>query len=122
MQVKILIYNAITGDSAIAGIIGTRLLWHLNPNIATYPLMTYQIIDSVAGYSFQPTVASSEQVDFQIDIYVDHKDMSKLSTLTDRIRAVLVPLNFQSIGGQAEGVDEGTNKVIRSMRWRYLNV
>jgi glucan biosynthesis protein len=122
IQFKAMLYNAITGDTALMSAISNRFYWIQNPDKVTFPCMVYSILDTTAEYTFQATRETTETIDIQIDIYIDHKEITTLSTILERLKIVLTPLNFMMQSGQAEISDEVTKKIIKATRWRYINV
>ena len=122
-QMKAAVYNAVIGNATINGIISGRMQWLLKPTIAqTFPLMTYQMLDTSGSYVNNSSIQlSHEKVDMQIDIYTANGDIIKADTLHDALKVVMNGLGYMQIAG-GEFIDSDLQKVVRSTRWSVWNV
>ena len=118
-QLKAQIYNAIIGDATLNGYLQNRIQWLLKPTTdQEYPLMTYQILDTVGSYVHGGTVIEShEKVDVQIDIY--SSSITQMDALFTNLKRVMHSIGYMQ-GGGGEFI-EG-NMIIRATRWAVQNV
>ena len=122
-QMKAAVYNAVISNATINAIISGRMQWLLKPTIAqTFPLMTYQRLDTSGSYVNNSSIQlSHEKVDMQIDIYTANGDIIKADTLHDALKVVMNGLGYMQIAG-GEFIDSDLQKVVRSTRWSGWNV
>lgn len=123
-QIKALFYNALVNDASLQAIIGDRLYWIAKPTETdTFPLITYTIFDTTGSYVFDNFVsASNETYTIQFNIYAGPSDLVNMDAIYERLKAVLVPLCFRNITTPQEFLEESINKVIRPVRFEYINV
>ena len=106
--------------NAISGIITTY--WLSKPSGASsFPIATYQILDSTGVYSFGID-RSAEERTFQLDVYSDPSAMATLDTKMDSIKTALEAIDYRMVGAQAEFIETDINKVVRVTRWERYNV
>lgn len=118
-QLKAQIYNAVTSDSALNVYISGRLQWLLRPTAEqTYPLLVYQVLDTVGSYVHGGTVIQShEQVDVQIDIYTN--DITQMDGIFEELKRVMHSIGYM-LTNAPEFID-GSN-IVRTTRWEAFNV
>jgi len=121
MSVMTTVYNAVTTDATISGLIGTRMYWK-NPTLEdTFPLLSYFTADETGDYSFGGTGVTQEAEDatIQINIYVD--SFLNMDTIKSQLKVVMNGLGFRQIQG-AETFDAALSKQVRATRWVLTNV
>jgi hypothetical protein len=122
VQVKTLLYNALTGDTTLSTAIGGRVYWFKPDKKSVFPLIVYNVLDTTASYTFGALREARETVDIQLEIWIDQSQINKLSEILERVKIILTPLAFQLQPGNPEFMDETANKIVKIMRWRYQNV
>jgi hypothetical protein len=122
VQVKTLLYNALTGDTTLSTAIGGRVYWFKPDKKSVFPLIVYNVLDTTASYTFGASREARESIDIQLEIWIDQSQINKLSEISERVKIILTPLAFQLQPGNPEFIDETANKIVKIMRWRYQNV
>lgn len=122
VQVKTLLYNALTGDTTLSTAIGGRVYWFKPDKKSVFPLIVYNVLDTTASYTFGASREARESIDIQLEIWIDQSQINKLSEILERVKIILTPLAFQLQPGNPEFIDETANKIVKIMRWRYQNV
>lgn len=96
--------------------------WLSKPSASSsFPIATYQILDSTGIYSFGVN-RSAEERTFQLDIYSNPSEIVDLDTKMESIKTALEAINYRMVGSQAEFLDSEINKVVRVTRWERYNV
>lgn len=122
-QIKVEIYNALMGSTAITNIVGDRVNWINKPDIAdTFPLITFQLISVTGNYTLGNTFLSSEDYMIQITPYADHGDMLKMDTLVQAIKNVMHTLKWRMKPASGEFFDDTVKKILSPTRWEDFNV
>ena len=121
------VYNAITSDLTLQGLIGNRLYWIQQPTDSNvFPLIVYKFVDTVDSYSFKSGNGlnlSSEEYTIQLDIYTSSSDVTSMDNICDALQNVLVGECMRRINSNVEFPADGLqHKVVRPQRWDYINV
>jgi len=124
-EMRAKVYNAITGDATITGLIGDRLYWINKPTETdTFPLIVYKFVDTVGSYAFGLTT-QSEDYTVQLDIYTSSSDITSMDAICERLKSVMVAECMRLTSSNVEFSPDDTgiqNKVMRPQRWDYINV
>lgn len=124
-QLKDLVLDALAADTALTALVGQRIDWIGNTTEADiFPKIEYTVFDTDGSYAFGDSKleAVSEDYTFQLNIYADPNSSAVMDDIVERVKAVMVDLCFRNSLSPGEFLDDDINKVVRPMRWEYINV
>jgi len=125
-QMRAKVYNAITNDLTLTGLIDDRLYWIQKPTETdVYPLITYKFVDTIPDYSFGgPGInAQSEEYTVQLDVYTGSNDIVVMDNICEQLKVVMSAECMRLINSNVEFAPDGLqDKIVRPQRWEYINV
>ena len=105
MTLREAVYNALSGDSDLTGIVGTRIYWMLMPQGVIYPAVTFEMLPASARVSLMGVDSTLAMDTVQVTVWGEAEHVDDMETAAGYIQAVLQDFTGTLGGGGGVSID-----------------
>ena len=89
MTLREAVYNALSGDSDLTGIVDTRIYWLLMPQSVIYPAVTFEMLPASARVSLMGEDSALAMDMFRVTTWGEAEHFDDMETAAGYVQAVL---------------------------------